>query len=184
MARRGCLVILLSNVQIRLLQQSDIQPIATEFAKLGWDKPASQYMRYLEEQEAGDRVVLVAFIDSMFAGYVTILWESPYPFFWQDGIPEIVDFNVLPRVQRRGIGTRLMDEAEKRIAERASIAGIGVGMTSDYGAAQILYVQRGYIPDGRGLIKDGIPLSHGDQVIVDDSLTLYFTKLLKHDRKT
>ena len=166
------------SIQIRLLQPSDIQPIAAAFAKLGWDKPADQYVRYLTEQDAGDRVVLVAACDGVFTGYLTILWESPYPFFWKDGIPEIVDFNVLPRFRRKGIGSLLMDEAEKRIAERSTITGIGVGLTPDYGAAQILYVKRGYVPDGRGLVKDGQPLPYGNQVILDDSLMLYFLKSL------
>jgi len=112
------------ELQIRLLQQGDIQLITAAFAKLGWDKPAAQYAHYLIEQETGDRVVLVAFMDSVFAGYITILWESPYPFFWKDGIPEIVDFNILPNYRRRGIGTQLMNEAERRIAVRAPIAGI------------------------------------------------------------
>jgi ribosomal protein S18 acetylase RimI-like enzyme len=158
--------------------RSDIQPIAAAFVELGWDKPAPQYEGYLKEQMAGERVVLVASLDGVFAGYLTILWESPYPFFWADRIPEIVDFNVLPRFRRKGIGTRLMDEAEKRIAERSPVVGIGVGMTSDYGAAQILYVNRGYIPDGRGLIVDGQPVVQGDLVTIDDALTLYFLKTL------
>jgi len=166
------------ELQIRLLQQGDIQLITAAFAKLGWDKPAAQYAHYLIEQETGDRVVLVAFMDSVFAGYITILWESPYPFFWKDGIPEIVDFNILPNYRRRGIGTQLMNEAERRIAVRAPIAGIGVGMTGDYGAAQVLYVKRGYIPDGRGLVRGGKPLEYGEQVTIDDDLALYFSKSL------
>jgi GNAT superfamily N-acetyltransferase len=169
---------MIDELEIRLLQQSDIQLIAAAFAKLGWDKPAAQYTRYLKEQEKGDRIVLVAFADGDFAGYVTILWDSPYPFFWKDGIPEIVDLNVLPNFRRLGIGTQLMNEAEMRIAKRSPIAGIGAGMTGDYGAAQILYVQRGYIPDGRGLVQDGKPLESGTQVTIDDRLTLYYTKFL------
>ena len=161
---------------IQILKQSDIQPISDAFARLGWQKLASQYERYLAEQAAGDRVVFVARVDQIFAAYVTICWESPYPFFWQQGIPEIVDLNVLPNFRRRGIGTRLLDMAENRIAARAMKAGIGVGMTADYGAAQVMYIKRGYIPDGRGLIRDGQPVAHGTPMIMDDTLTLYFTK--------
>lgn len=169
---------MMPDIQIRLLRQSDIHSISTAFTKIGWGKPVTQFMRYLKEQEAGDRVVLVCFSDGIFTGYLTILWESPYPFFWKEGIPEIVDFNVLPRFRRQGIGTTLMEEAEKRIAERSPVAGIGVGMTTDYGAAQILYVKRGYIPNGKGLIKSGKPLEYGDEVTINDELTLYFTKNL------
>lgn len=163
---------------IRNLQASDIPPIAQAFAELGWNKPAAQYERYLDEQTAGDRDVMVAFVAGEFAGYVTIVWASTYPPFGEARIPEIVDFNVLPPFRRRGIGTKLMDEAEQRIAQRSPIAGIGVGMTADYGAAQLLYVLRGYVPDGRGLTSNNRHLQFGDVVTVDDGLALMFTKEL------
>lgn len=166
-------------VEIRQIRSENILPIARAFAKLGWDKPASQYERYLSEQETGQRLVLVATLKGDFAGYVTIVWESSYPPFWEAGIPEIVDFNVLPTFRRQGIGSQLLDEAEHQIAERSSIAGIGVGLTSDYGAAHILYIKRGYIPDGRGINWKGSTCQYGDQVIVDDGLALHFTKQLK-----
>ncbi|PKN90605.1 MAG: GNAT family N-acetyltransferase [Chloroflexi bacterium HGW-Chloroflexi-6] len=169
---------------IRLLQSSDIQPIAAAFAELGWNKPALQYEQYLSEQEAGQRVVLVAHsgVQNLqtweFAGYVTICWQSHYPPFREANIPEIVDFNVLPRFRRQGIGAALMDAAENRIARVSPRVGIGVGMTADYGSAQRMYVRRGYIPDGRGLFSGGKPVQYGQPVPVDDDLVLFFTKLL------
>jgi GNAT superfamily N-acetyltransferase len=166
-------------VEIRLLKETDIQSIAAAFAELGWDKPAAQYQSYLTEQQAGLRVVLVATVDGIFAGYVTIMWASGYAPFLEAKIPEIVDFNVLPRFRRQGIGNQLLATAEDRIAERATVTGIGVGLTPDYGAAQILYVRRGYIPDGRGICWGEKRCQYGDQVSVDDGLTLYFTKQLK-----
>jgi len=165
-------------VEIHLLKESDIQPIAAAFAELGWNKPASQYERYLTEQKVGKRVVFVATVDEVFTGYVTILWESVYAPFRESGIPEIADFNILPKFRRQGIGAQLMDAAERQICERSMVAGIGVGLTRDYGAAQILYVRRGYIPDGRGISWKGNVCQYGDPVIVDDGLTLYFTKHL------
>ncbi len=170
-------------VKIRLFEETDIQVIAAAFAELGWDKPAAQYQRYLMEQQADLRVVLIATVDSVFAGYLTIVWASGYAPFLDDKIPEIVDFNVLPRFRRQGVGNQLMNEAESRIAERSAIAGIGVGLTQDYGAAQIMYVRRGYIPDGRGITWGEKRCQHGDCVIVDDGLTLYFTKDLEETRE-
>jgi GNAT superfamily N-acetyltransferase len=164
---------------IRLLESTDIQPIAAAFDRLGWHKPASQYEKYLSEQDAGERVVLVALVDDVFAGYVTICWQSHYPPFREAGIPEIVDFNVLPHYRRQGIGTRLMDEAERRVSEVNPVVGIGVGMTADYGSAQRMYVKRGYIPDGRGLTTNDVPVGYGKPVIVDDDLCLWFTKSLR-----
>ena len=165
-------------VEIRLLEKADIQPIAAAFAELGWHKPASQYENYLKEQDAGRRMVLLATVDGIFAGYVTVLWDPIYTPFREDHIPEIADFNVLPKFRRRGIGTKLMDEAERQIRERSTIAGIGVGLTGDYGAAQILYIRRGYIPDGRGISWQGKTCQYGDDIVVDDGLILYFTKKL------
>jgi GNAT superfamily N-acetyltransferase len=164
---------------IRLLESGDIPQIAKAFEKLGWHKPASQYERYLIEQAFDVRDVYVAIVENQFAGYLTICWNSTYPPFQEAEIPEIVDFNVLPKFRRQGIGTALMDKAEGEIAKVSRVAGIGVGMNADYGPAQRLYVLRGYIPDGRGLHHKDHFAKHGEQIIVDDDLALFFTKELK-----
>jgi GNAT superfamily N-acetyltransferase len=165
-------------LSIRRLLEEDIEPIANAFKALGWSKPASQYVRYLTEQGAGQRTVFVALVADIFAGYVTINWQSDHLPFRTEHIPEIQDFNVLPHFRRQGIGNRLMDEAEQTAAQRSRVVGIGVGLYSDYGSAQRMYVQRGYIPDGRGLFFRGRAVQPGESVIVDDDLALYFTKVL------
>ena len=167
------------QLSIRLLESRDIPQIAEAFAKLGWHKPASQYEQYLLEQKLNRRNVYVAFIAEQFVGYVTVCWLSTYEAFRTANIPEIVDFNVLPEFRRQHIGTALIDTAESEIAQVSHIAGIGVGMTADYGAAQRMYVLRGYIPDGRGLHHKDRPLRYGEQLRVDDDLALFFTKELK-----
>ena len=122
---------------------------------------------------------LVAWQGDVFAGYVTVVWRSNYPPFLAAEIPEIADFNVLPHLRRRGIGSRLLDEAERRIAGRSQTCGIAVGLDRDYGAAQRLYVRRGYVPDGRGIWSHGLQVQWGETVLVDDQLVLYFTKRLQ-----
>jgi GNAT superfamily N-acetyltransferase len=164
---------------IRLLEAEDIPQIVEAFQGLGWNKPDTQYERYLIEQAEEIRDVYVAFVQGEFAGYLTICWKSTYEPFREKNIPEIVDFNVLPKFRRQGIGTQLMDKAESEIAKVSSMAGIGVGMDPDYGAAQRLYVLRGYVPDGRGLHYRGHHVKHGEQLTVDDNLALYLTKELK-----
>ena len=82
-----------------------------------------------------------------FAGYTTVVWAWDYLPFHQ---AEIVDFNVLIRFRRLKIGTALMDEAESRIANRSTVAGLSVCLEADYGAAQVLYARRGYL-SGNGL---------------------------------
>jgi hypothetical protein len=85
---------------------------------------------------------------------------------------------VLPAFRRQGIGTALMDALERTIAERSAVAGIGVGLYADHGAAQRMYILRGYVPDGRGAFCMSRPLHPGKTVPVDDSLVLFMTKQL------
>ena len=165
---------------LRPLQSGDIAEVVAAFAAVGWSgKLEAQFERYLAEHEAGARVTRFAFADGAFAGYLNVLWQSGYLPFADARIPEINDFNVLPAFQRRGIGTALMDEAERVIAAHSSVAGVGVGMAAGYGPAQRLYVRRGYVPDGRGLMTHERPVAFGESVRVDDDLVLYFTKPLR-----
>ncbi|GGO01215.1 hypothetical protein GCM10010969_23270 [Saccharibacillus kuerlensis] len=62
--------------------------------------------------------------------------------------------------------------------ERSSVVGIGVGLFADYGAAQVLYARRGYIPDGKGVYTGDRYAHYGDTVTIDDNLVLYLTKKL------
>ncbi len=163
-------------LEITSLLPEDPPLIAQAFTDIGWDKPEAQYVRYLDEQTADDRPVLVARVNGAFAGYLTVVWVPHYEPFRAAGIPEIQDFNVLPRYRRQGIGTALMNAAEALIATRSTTAGIGVGLYPDYGAAQRLYVRRGYMPDGRGIAWNGMHVTPMQEVMVDDDLALYFTR--------
>jgi GNAT superfamily N-acetyltransferase len=169
---------MLPQLNIRPLQADDAEPMSRAFAAQGWQKPAEQYRRYYVECEAGTRAAFVAEMAGAFAGYVTVLWQSDYPHFQSQNIPEIADFNVLKRYQRLGIGTRLMDAAEAEIVPRSPVAGIGVGLTVDYGPAHLLYLRRGYIPDGQGLMSHNLPVAYGQSFYVDDELVLFFIKTL------
>ncbi len=121
------------NLTIRELQRGDVQMIADAFHAIGWrsQKPLSQYQRYLEQQERGERKVLLAFEAKQFAGYLTIVWKPDYELFRDRDIPEVQDFNVLPDFRRKKIGAALMDAAENEVRKRSSVIGIGVGMYPD-----------------------------------------------------
>jgi hypothetical protein len=93
----------MDEFSIRLREADTIPSIAGSFAALGWSKPATQYARYLQEQQLGEREVLVAWQGEVFAGYVTVVWRSNYPPFLDADVPEIADFNVLPHLRRRRI---------------------------------------------------------------------------------
>lgn len=171
------------TIQIRLLGESDPPTIAAAFKIMGWNKPESQYERYLHEQAAGTRTCFVAVLDGQFAGYVTINWEPTYFGFADLNIPEIQDLNVLATYRRKSIASRLLDRAEGEAARRSGVVGIGVGLHPGYNAAQRLYAKRGYIPDARGITYQNRLVEEGARVVVDDDLVMHLTKQFKrsHD---
>lgn len=166
-------------LQIRALGEGDPPIIAAACARVGWGKTEQQYRRYLNEQAAGVRSCLVASVDGQFAGYVTVNWKPTYPGCVELKIPEIQDLNVWPEFRRRGIASRLLDEAEALVAQRYGAVGIGVGLHPGYNNAQRLYVKRGYVPDGRGVTYRDRYVAEGEHVALDDDLVLHFTKELR-----
>jgi GNAT superfamily N-acetyltransferase len=167
-------------IYVRGLAQDDPQTISDAFARSGSIKPVANYRTYLAEQSTGKRTCFVATVGAEFAGYVTVNWVPTYPGSVEMNIPELQDLNVLPRFRRRGIATRLLDEAEKLVGERFRAVAIGVGLHPGYNAAQVLYVRRGYVPDGRGITYREVYLTEGAQAVLDDDLVLHLAKELPH----
>lgn len=161
---------------IRTLSQSDIPLIVAKFAEHNWLKPSSTFEKYLQEQDLGKRLIWVAHVEDQFAGYITLKWQSNYQPFCQSKIPEIMDLNVLPPFRNLGVGSQLLEVAETTANTQSTIVGIGVGLYDGYGAAQRLYVKRGYVPDGRGITYNYQPIVPGSHVPLDDDLVLWFTK--------
>lgn len=166
------------TLTIRDMTKGDPPVISAAFAAQGWEKPVSLYQNYWRESVEGQRRVLIAEYKRKFAGYINIIWQSDYAPFREANIPEIADFNVIIAFRRLKIGAALMDEAERLIALQSPVAGLGVGLLSDYGAAQILYIKRGYVPDGRGIAYQARQLQYEEQVTVDHDLCLYLIKRL------
>ena len=166
------------EIFIRRMTADDCETISNAFAAQNWNKPPEQYRNYLKAQTEGAREVLIAEFENEFAGYLTIMRQSDFAPFREKNIPEIVDFNVLIKFRNRGIGGALLEAAEKLIARQSQTAGIRVGLTQDYGAAQRMYIKRGYLPDGLGISQNNIFLKYGDKITVDDDLALSLTKEL------
>ena len=169
------------QIVIRELAEADCPVIARAFEDQGWDKPVSQYLRYYQEHLEGKRTNLVAIYEGQFAGYVMVVWKSDYPPFQLTGIPEIVDFNVLSKYRRLGIGSALMDAAEQCAATHSPVVGLGICLHVDYGAAQVLYARRGYVPDGRGVFYRDHHPEYWEMVEIRDDLALYLTKRLNEE---
>ncbi|MEZ4867229.1 MAG: GNAT family N-acetyltransferase [Caldilineaceae bacterium] len=167
------------NFTIRQAQPEDAERMQASFAQIGWSKPAGYFATCCQQQDAGQLVLLIAEDEGSYVGHCKIVWEPTYPHFKEHGIPEVQDLNVLGAYRRQGAASRLMDEAERRIGERSAVAGIGFGLYRDYGAAQRMYVLRGYVPDGRGIAYRDAYVEPGQSYPVDDDLVLGLVKRLR-----
>lgn len=165
-------------IHIRKLKLDDAEIISKAFVEQGWNKTIKQYKKYYNEQELGKRYILLAEYNNDFAGYITIVWKSDYIVFKEKNIPELVDFNVLKKYQRKGIGRKLILSAEEVVKEKNKEVGLRVGLLEDYGQAQRLYVKLGYIPVGNGISKNNYFYKYFDKVEIDDDLVIGLTKIL------
>ncbi|HHS3124366.1 GNAT family N-acetyltransferase [Legionella pneumophila serogroup 1] len=171
------------SIVIKSLELSDIPALVDAFQKENWQKPASLFEAYYQEQQHAERLVWLAYFQDQIAGYITLKWISQYEPFAQQKIPEIMDLNVLPSFRKLGIGSSLLITAEEKAASQCDVVGIGVGLyggpDGGYGQAQRLYVNRGYLPDGLGVTYGYKPTVPGQTYPLDDDLILWFTKNLK-----
>lgn len=168
------------NILIRDLQETDAQTITAGEIAQGWvDQTVDKYLTRLKDQSDGISINLAAEYRGSVAGYINVYKNSHKGAFGGRGLPEIVDFGVLEKYRRLGIGTKLMDAAEKIAAEYADTVYLGVGLHSGYGSAQRMYVKRGYLPDGSGVWYGDSVCPQYSPCCNDDDLILYFSKKLK-----
>ncbi len=169
----------LTNIRLKEISGNDLDIFQLSFKGTYLSDRFDLFKRYLKEHTEKNRYVLLAYNDEKIVGYVTLKYISGYENFAQNNIPEIVDFNVVPRFRKQGIGRKLLKRIES-VAKKSGYAqiGIGVGLSEDYGAAQRLYVKMNYIPDATGLHYDAKPVQKGTTVRVDDSLAVYLIKNL------
>lgn len=163
---------------IRPMIPNDLEEFCAGFAAQGWQPKPEIWEKYLREQETGLRQVFVAEWEGHAAGYLTLVPKAAAGPFAKQGWPEIVDFNVLEKYQRHGIGSALMDAAEQAAAQFSPVVTLGVGLHSGYGSAQRMYVKRGYIPDGSGVWYEDQPAHPYGPCVNDDNLVLYLSKSL------
>ena len=168
------------NITIRRMTEPDAPIITAEEIAQGWGAEGrlEKYHTRLTDMREGRCISLVAEWNGAVAGYIN-LYHKPLsgPFAGQD-IPEIVDFGVLEKFRCRGIGSALIDEAERIAAETSNRVCLGVGLYCSYGSAQRMYIKRGYIPDGSGIWYGDKPVDPYENYCVDDDLVLYLSKNL------
>ena len=164
---------------IRNMEESDAQIFFDEFTAQGWHPRVEYYLGTIREQAEGKCVALTAVYRGCPAGYVYLYRTVEEGPFKGKGYPIVVNFNVLRKYQRKGIGNRMMDVVERIAKQQADTVCLGVGLCEAYGSAQRMYAKRGYIPDGSGVWYRGKPCIQYETVCtVDDDLLLFLSKKL------
>ena len=166
------------KLQINLLDEKEIHSNIDLFAEHVYVGDVEQATEHFDEGLNGQSNTFVAYVENSFAGYITIRWEPHNEYFREQNIPFIHHLEVKPNYQGQGIASQLMDAAEALIKTRANYAGICVGLFGAYGAAQRLYIKRGYVPDGRGLCQGHRPVQEGETLIIDHDLVFWLVKTL------
>ena len=167
------------NLVIRDMEADDAQIFYDEYSAQGWHPDVAYYHMRMREQAEGKCAALTAVYYGRPAGAVYVYFDASEGPFKGKGWPEIVDFSVLMKHQRKGIGSRLMDAAEWIAAQHADIVCLGVGLCKEYGSAQRMYIKRGYIPDGSGVWYQNKQCVQYETVCtIDDDLVLFLSKRL------
>lgn len=168
-----------TDLLIRNMEESDAQIFFEEYTAQGWHPNVEYYLMRIREQAEGKCVALTAVYQGQPAGSLYVYRTAHGGPFKDSAYPIIVDFSVLKKYQRKGIGNKLMDIAEQIAGDYADTVCLGVGLCEAYGTAQRMYAKRGYIPDGSGVWYQDKPCVQYETVCtVDDDLVLYLYKKL------
>lgn len=134
---------------------------------------------YFEHAFEAGAAPVMAYEDGVLAGFALLNWTPRYSLYRRLEIPEIQDLNVLADYRRRGIARTIVDYCEKAARARGcDMMGMAVGLTSDYGAAQIMYIKMGYLPDGNGVTYDRQGVQANMAYTLDDDFALMLVKPL------
>ncbi len=170
----------IGNVTIRDVNMADVEALTAAELEQGchW-ATTEQTASRLPARDAGKCIVMICECEGEPAGYVSLYWNAPEGPFKDKQIPEVVDFNVLPKHRRKGLGNTMLNVCEQLAATRCDKICLGVGLYRDYGTAQRMYVKRGYVPDGSGVWYCNENVDPGKDVCNDDDLVLFLSKDLR-----
>ncbi len=169
-----------ADLEIRNMEEADDRIFYEEYTAQGWHPEIGDCLMRLKDQAEGKCVALTAVYQGHPAGSVYVYLTAHEGPFKGKGVPEIFDFNVLQKYQRKGIGNKLMEVAEQIAGQYADTVCLGVGLCDAYGSAQRMYVKRGYIPDGSGVwYQDKQCVQYETVCTIDDDLVLFLSKKLR-----
>ena len=165
------------QLEITVAGQDDLKTLDAFVDEIQSSKDPEYFIAQYERQVAGDRQIMLGFVEGKLVCYCVLNWAPKYAYYKKMGYPEIQDLNVLPDFRGQGIATQMIDKCEGLALEKGRThMGISVGLTASYGPAQRLYVKLGYVPDGHGVTCDRQSVAHGDFRPVDDDMCLMMVK--------
>ncbi len=136
------------------------------------------HTQLINQEDKKECTALVAVSNEIVLGHVFVYYSCRWGAYKNQGMPSIVDLKVFPPYRNLGVATKLLDEAERIAAKYHSQIYLDVCLNADYGAAQRLYVKRGYVPDGKGVYYEETICPLNGQCINNDELTICLIKQL------
>lgn len=132
------------ELQIRPFEPGDVEMLERSLPS----EDEAKFRRRLSEQQAGGIVGLVAWREGKPVGHAFVRWKPGAPLdSGLPGTPVVTDLAVAQDMQSKGIGTILMDEAE-RIIREAGYERVAIGVDSTNEGARRLYSRLGYRDSG------------------------------------
>ncbi len=163
------------KIFVRQAEENDVGLLNELYESIGKND-----LGYFKECLADEnRTIFIASEGKTEGGFCILSWKPKYSLYNRLGIPEIQDINVIPKLRRRGLAGAMIAHCESLARDKkCEHIGISVGLTRDFGPAQILYAKAGFMPDGFGVTYDREPVHHGERRPVDDNLCLMLVKPL------
>ena len=173
-----------STIAIRALREQEIDLL--DQMNRGWarGRPLALHAERLARQQRGEAVYLFAWHQERPVGHILLVFTGPTKEPMRSALrncAHISDLFVVPDCWSRGIGTRLMDEAEA-LAARHGFMRIGLDVAIDNDRATALYERRGYVDMGFG--ERAVSWTYVDadgQVQVQNDVLVYLVKLLRRE---
>ena len=141
-----------SALEIRSLEQSEI-PLLD--AHLDPERLAGRHHDRFTQQRDGRLTYLIAWLDGLPVGHTMVRWTGATDAFIARRIANcahIEDLFVMPRYRSQGIGTQILNRAE-RIAAKRDFTLIGLAVGTDNPRARALYERRRYADTGIGTFQ-------------------------------
>lgn len=168
-----------NKIVISTICSEDINVLVENFS-FPWDAlktTREKWKKYFNEHQKKIRTVAIVKNENTILGYGSLLFKSEYSLF--SDIPEINDVWIHENCRKMGYGTKLIKWLEALAKEYGyNEVGIGVGLYADYGMAQKLYIEQGYVPDGHGITYKYKQVMPGTSYPLDDDLILWLKKSL------